>query len=285
MNERKHLRWFGLAAAAAGLGVVVYFAAQTSVAHHSVEFSSLRTDPEGTSVLFAAYQRMGLKVIRGYNAEALAGQDPEGTVVFVIAPESWTRDSVARFEDFAKRGGRVVMAGPSKGGLAERLGASAPERKPDATPTLKLSGPWIALERRGDSISMARRAIGSGEAIVAGDATFLSNETLAENPDLKLLSWLVAGRNTIWVDETTHMLGEVRGMPWLVRRYQLGAGVLWILIVAGLWVWMRASRLERAPRVALENEIEIAETFLDGYVRLLSRVRRAERPQEYGGSQ
>ncbi|HWG36836.1 MAG TPA: DUF4350 domain-containing protein [Terriglobales bacterium] len=263
----------------------MYFAAHTSVAHHSEEFSSLRTDPEGTSVLFAAYQRMGLKVIRGYNAEALAGRDPKGTVVFVIAPGSWTRESVAQFEDFAKRGGRIVMARPSKGGLAERLGASMPDPKPDATPTLKLNGPWSAVEGRGDSIALARRAIGSGEAVVAADATFLSNETLAENPDPKLLSWLVAGRNTILVDETTHMLGEVRGMPWLVRRYQLGAGVLWILIVAGLWVWMRASRLERAPRVALESEIEIAETFLDGYVRLLSRVRRDERPQEYGGSQ
>lgn len=282
-GSARWLRWSGLAAAAAALGVATYFAAEASAAHHTVEFSSLRTDPEGTRALFGAYQRLGLRVIRGYNADALGQLTPAETVVFVVAPGDWGREASARYEDFMRRGGRVFVAHPSKGGLAERLGASLGNAKPGEAPTLTLHGPWIASAWQGGRVSVAQRKFGRGEAVAAGDAEFLSNEALSASPDLKLLAWLVAGRTTVWVDETTHMLGEVRGMPWLVRRYQLGSGLQWLLIVAGLWVWMRAARLERAPQTAIEGEIAVEETFFDGYVRLLGRIRRPDGGLEPAG--
>lgn len=75
-------------------------------------FSSLRTDPFGSSVLFGAYRRAGLSVLRGYDAQSVASLQPNRTVAFVISPGAWANDLAAQLYTFAQRGGFVVLAGP-----------------------------------------------------------------------------------------------------------------------------------------------------------------------------
>ncbi|MGH9393385.1 MAG: DUF4350 domain-containing protein [Terriglobales bacterium] len=295
-------RGLGLVLAAAGLGAVMFFASRAAEANHTALYSSLRSDPQGTSLLFGAYQRAGLRVARGYSVESLQTLDPKAAVVFVVAPEDWQGSLAGQIEAFARRGGRVVLAAPVAGGVAARLGAEvAGPPQPgialegtglpvagfapvgalelpllDARFALRMKGPWQPIYQRGNAVYMAQRGVGAGEVVVASEAGFLSNEILAQRPDPALLSWLAGGRAAVWVDETTHALGEVRGLPWLVRRYRLGTGLLWVLVAGGLGVWMKAARLERAPTPEVDAEVAVRETMFDGYARLLQRTRILE---------
>ncbi|HUX68009.1 MAG TPA: DUF4350 domain-containing protein [Terriglobales bacterium] len=116
MSERSAagaIRIGGLVLVALALGAVGYrLLMAATLSQATPAYSSVRTDPSGTSVLFGAYARAGLAVSRGYEADSLAGMVPGATVAFVLAPEGWANHLGRQLDDFARRGGWVVLAGP-----------------------------------------------------------------------------------------------------------------------------------------------------------------------------
>lgn len=165
-----------------------------------------------------------------------------------------------------------LLAPPPEPDLAERLGVKVirvHQAFPSALPSAELqpllqegarviplvhpetalapSRHWTPLYSRDNGIYVAARTWGKGWVIVASEATFLSNDSLARAPDAGLLSWLVRGRGVVWAEETTHGLEDYHGTAWLLRRYHLEIAVLLLLLGLALGAWSAAATLERAP--------------------------------------
>ncbi|HXR97027.1 MAG TPA: DUF4350 domain-containing protein [Terriglobales bacterium] len=264
--------------------------------------SSLLTGPRGTSVLFGAYARAGLNVVHGFEPDSLPAMPPTQTVAFVLAPSGWANHLADQLYTFALRGGRVVLAAPplppppipgaapdpeprldSKLGahlIVEQASASnlpaAVGTFPLATPlvSLKLSPGWEPLVASGGRVYMARRRVGAGELILASEATFLSNEALAQSPDTQRLATLANGRSVVWVDESLHGLAPVRGVQWLLHRYHLEPGLVALLATLALLAWSVFGTLERPPdpNPDPEQPMELPDTAFTGYLRLLRRA-------------
>lgn len=133
---------------------------------------------------------------------------------------------------------------------------------------------WTPLFVQRGLVYAARKMIGQGQVIVTSEATFLSNDNLRQAADPDLLSWLVEGRTTVWVDETTHGLSDDPGTAWLLRRYHLRTAVLLLLAGLGLAGWALAAALEQPPARASEaaDEEKVALPATAGLARLLQRA-------------
>lgn len=190
----------------------------------------------------------------------------------------------------------AALAPPVRG-LGERLGAQVrrdPQPAPDqvqyAAPTaaappgahalpladppahLVLSRVWTPLYQRGGKTYMAVRAVGQGRMVIATEATFLSNATLAQAPDPVLLSWLLGARRAVWEDETLHGWETARGVPWLLARYHLQTATLLLLLALAAFLAAAWSTIERPPDAAPAAVAVTAENAQTGYVRLLERA-------------
>jgi hypothetical protein len=130
------------------------------------------------------------------------------------------------------------------------LGGDAPWLKTDDHWTPLYAGPTKAdakLDTSGN-VYMARRRVGNGELIAAGQEWFLLNETIKTRPNPVLLDFLTGGRPVIWVDETLHGLHQEQGVIWLVQRYRLQVALMlfWGALLAMLW--SMSGDLVRRPR-------------------------------------
>ena len=130
------------------------------------------------------------------------------------------------------------------------LGADAPWLKTDEHWTTLYAGPTKADAKPDTSgnVYMARRRVGNGELIAAGQEWFLLNETIKTRPNPVLLDFLTGGRPVIWVDETLHGLHQEQGVIWLVQRYRLQVALMlfWAALLAMLW--SMSGDLVRRPR-------------------------------------
>lgn len=104
-------------------GVVA--AANTSAA----PFSAYNSGWEGSDELRSVAAAEGVEVQTPHDATTYEQLSPDGTVAFVLAPDSRYRaDDVARVSEFVRSGGTLVVAddyGPHANELLQQLGASA----------------------------------------------------------------------------------------------------------------------------------------------------------------
>jgi hypothetical protein len=128
---------------------------------------------------------------------------------------------------------------------------------------------WVELYRRGGEKVMMERKRGAGRLVLLADSFPLSNEAAQrERATAVLVDLLGDARRIVFVETHLGVEAEV-GVAVLARRYGLGGAALMALLLAGLWIWRRASPL--MPVVAEEEELRLSIAPTAGLEALLRR--------------
>jgi hypothetical protein len=239
------------------LGAVGLFLLVRSDAAHQAypEYSSLRSDPDGTKVLYESLERLAeMKVSRSYRPWRNF-EGPRGAVLYLGMRVSWLGVSLDRFlkdaERAARQGQRVVIGlvsidetdvMPDEAGRelwtrwGVRLKASPRKRLPPLL-TLETNSDWSVMERRGQAAVMAEKAVGPGWLVVAADARAFTNGAQAVRPRGEMVSRALGDRRVVVFEE--HHLGvtEQGSVMGLALRYRMSGFLLASLGWAGLFVW------------------------------------------------
>jgi len=115
--------------ALAGLTLAVLAAVVVAGTTSSAAFGPYNADWEGTSQLRSAASATGADVSVARGTAAYSSAPAEGTVAFVLSPESgYSPEEASRVADFVRRGGTLVVAGdvgPHAADLLRSVNASA----------------------------------------------------------------------------------------------------------------------------------------------------------------
>jgi hypothetical protein len=126
------------------------------------------------------------------------------------------------------------------------------------------------LYRRGTEPVMMERTRGAGSVTLMADSFVLSNEAVQRERATPVLADLIGeARRVVFVE--SHLGVEIEsGVSVLARRYGLGGAALTALVLAGLWIWRRATPL--APIIPEEAEVRLALAPTAGLEALLRRA-------------
>ena len=134
---------------------------------------------------------------------------------------------------------------------------------------------WRAWYGRGGDIVMMSRSRGAGRVTLLADSFPLSNEAAQRERATALLAGLLGDARRIVFVESHLGVETESGVAVLARRYGLGGAALMFLLLAGLWMWRRASSLAPVPPEETELRLTIAPT-----AGLESLLRRAVPPEK-----
>lgn len=129
---------------------------------------------------------------------------------------------------------------------------------------------WRVLYRRGAEPVMIERARGAGSVTLLADSFVLSNEAMQRERATPVLATLFGdARRVVFVE--SHLGVEIEsGVAVLARRYGLGGAALTALVLAGLWIWRRATPL--APILPEDEEVRLVLAPTAGLEALLRRA-------------
>jgi hypothetical protein len=227
------------------------------------EWSSLRSDPDGTRVLFDSLAATGRVVtVRKYKTLA---QSPErsATILFLgYSPNSLVNASngdLDGFEQSARSGNRLVFAmtpgqwaGPPKqeadSALAKKWGVAVDRVPGNADDDIELyfsvagakAANWTPdVNEKGRPV-VIERAFGSGSIVLAASSEAFANQNLAADRNSALLIRLIGGNARVVFDESHLGVQDTGSVLGLVHKYRLD-GALWgLLAVMIAFVWSNA---------------------------------------------
>ncbi|MFA6959588.1 MAG: hypothetical protein WC205_02420 [Opitutaceae bacterium] len=129
---------------------------------------------------------------------------------------------------------------------------------------------WRELYQRGAEPVMMERARGAGSVTLLADSFVLSNEAVQRERATAVLASLFGdAKRVIFVE--SHLGVEIEsGVAVLARRYGLGGAALTALVLAGLWIWRRATPL--APIIPEDAEVRLTLAPTAGLEALLRRA-------------
>jgi hypothetical protein len=129
---------------------------------------------------------------------------------------------------------------------------------------------WRVLYRRGAEPVMIERQRGAGSVTLLADSFLLSNEAVQRERATPVLAALLGdARRVVFVE--SHLGVEIEsGVAVLARRYGLGGAALTALVLAGLWIWRRATPL--APIIPEDEEVRLTLAPTAGLEALLRRA-------------
>lgn len=161
--------------------------------------------------------------------------------------------------------------------------AGAPDKWPEALASWRsdlfflprAEDGWSAQYQRGGDIVMMSRARGAGRVTLFADSFPLSNEAAQRERATALLAGLLGDARRIVFVESHLGVETESGVAVLARRYGLGGAALMLLLLAGLWMWRRASSLAPVPPEDAELRLTIAPT-----AGLEALLRRAVPPEK-----
>lgn len=231
-------------------------------------WSSLRSDPDGTRVLFDSLAGTGrIETIRKYKG---LGETPErdATILFAgYSPMTLLRASNADLDEFertARSGNRIVVAmDPGQwflppqqetgGALAKRWDIGV-DRVPGDEATIALffdkAEGWIPLKTANGRPVVIERAFGSGSIVLAANSDMFANQTVATKRDSALLAQLLDTHTRVVFDESHLGVQDTGSVLGLVHKYRMD-GLLWgLLAITFVFVWGHGVGFpppERAP--------------------------------------
>lgn len=224
------------------------------------EWSSLRSDPDGTRVLFDSLAATGRVVtVRKYKPLA---QSPErgATILFLgYSPNSLMSASSSDLdglEQSARFGNRLVFAmnpgqwsGPPKqeadSALAKKWGVAVDRVQGNAGEDIELfftkATNWTPdVNKKGRAI-VIERAFGSGSIVLTASSEVFANQNLAADRNSALLIRLIGDNARVVFDESHLGVQDTGSVLGLVHKYRLD-GALWgLLAVAIVFVWSNAA--------------------------------------------
>ncbi len=224
------------------------------------EWSSLRSDPDGTRVLFDSLAATGRVVtVRKYKSLA---QSPEqsATILFLgYSPNSLVSASnsdLDGFEQSARAGNRLVLAmnpeqwsGPPKqeadSALAKKWGVAVDRVPRSADDNIELffakAANWTPDVTDKGRATVIERAFGSGSIVLTASSGVFANQNLAADRNSALLIRLIGANARVIFDESHLGVQDTGSVLGLVHKYRLD-GALWgMLALAIAFVWSNAA--------------------------------------------
>jgi hypothetical protein len=134
-----------------------------------------------------------------------------------------------------------------------------------------LAPAWRVIYAREAGPVLVERAFGAGSVVLTSDCFFLSNESMMNDRQAGLLSWLLGPARAIVFDEAHLGIVESAGVITLMRQYRLHYLALALALLAGLFIWRNAfSFVPHCPDEAAPSEVAGKEAVA-GLVNLLRR--------------
>lgn len=208
------------------------------------EWSTMRSDPLGTKVLYLALGRMqGVAVSRSF--ESWKETRPQPVLYVVLGASPLMLADKKDVDKLVSGGGRLLVAAvPSRGKSAlrtEKLGFV-----PVARGMVELrSEEWKCLLGERDRCRLAEK----GPVLYLADGSALRNGELQEKRDTELMAQLFGTGLPVVFDESHLGVVETGGVGVLLRRYRLFPAMALVLAAALLFVWRSSVSLlpEREP--------------------------------------
>lgn len=105
----------------------------------------------------------------------------------------------------------------------------------------KLGTNWIVHYARVEGTNrhpvVIERLMGAGSVVLMADSYYFSNESLRNDREPELLTWLVGPAREVIFDETHLGVQSEPGVATLARKYRLGGLFFALLVLAGLFIW------------------------------------------------
>ena len=246
------------------------------------EYSSLRTDPVGSKLLFDSLARLpGLTVTRNYVPLEYAPLSHATVLLLAIKPSA-LRDQqlIGRLELLAAQGNRVVaaftpqsdkQAGDLSGLAAWHIRLVLPKEGPRVGELYFADAAgWTVLDRVGEKLFAVERTFGQGQIVLFADSDPFANGSSIAMDRVKQVSSAMGANHVIVFDETHFGIAESGSVMGLARRYRLMGLALGLAICAALVLWRSASAFP-LPATSSEPEHRAGRTSFAGLVTLLRR--------------
>jgi len=258
------------------------------------EYSSLRTDPMGTKLLYDSVAALpGLTVTRGY--VPLAFYEGNASTVLLLGVRPPALDDVeflTTLEKAARRGNRVVVALtlPRNDGFDEDTGPGG-NRVPSKTGGKEkspLETAWhVRLRTEKHRIyfdaaegwtpmgpsaapSAIERTFGMGAIALYTTSDLFSNEAMVAGEILEAVTAAISPNFRVHFDETHLGIQESGSVIGLARRYRLTGLALGLVLCAALAIWKHSSPFP-PPETVSQLERTIGRTSFSGLATLLTR--------------
>jgi hypothetical protein len=250
-----------LLAAAFLAGVLYLFHIEFAAGEVYPEYSSLRTDPRGSNLLYDALSRLpGVNVGRNYlplDSTTVAGA---AILLLGIDPLTFPKDSdlQVRAEKVASAGNRVVLA-------FERLPkGKTPEpgslyRNWDVTLAagrrlyFAVAKNWRTLEQIGGNSFAIERDFGKGSIVLIAESGDFANVSVAAADRLPTVTAALGGYSRIVFDEEHLGIAESGSVVGLARRFRLTGMAIGLALCAALFLWRSASGFPPAAERAADR--------------------------------
>jgi hypothetical protein len=246
-------------------------------------FSSLRKDPDGTSVLFESIRRLAPAIERSYLP--LAGARWSGRTLLLLGaapdqlPESAPLDHRV-VESLARQGNRVVLAFKPERlaskdaveGIQKAWGVKIQNAGTEDEQEIQFSvnPDWTVVQGDREHADIVERAFGAGSLVLVASSEMFTNGALAESPDTALLVSIIGASEGVMFDEAHLGIVEAGSVMKLVSALHLQGILFGLLIPVGLFVWKYSTSFPPAARSGPTQHIEGRHSF-SGLVALLRR--------------
>jgi hypothetical protein len=257
------------------------------------EYSSLRTDPLGTKLLYDSLAALpGLTVTRGYVPLAFYEGNASTVLLLGLRPPALDdAEFLATLERTAGRGNRVVVAltlsrndfdggaGPAENTVLSRSGGK--EKSPLETAWhvrlrtenhriyFDAAEGWTPMDPSA-APSAIERTFGKGTIALYTTSGPFSNEAMVTGKILEAVTAAIGPNSSLYFDETHLGIQESGSVISLARRYRLMGLALGLALSAALAIWKHSSPFP-PPETASEQERTIGRTSFSGLATLLRR--------------
>jgi hypothetical protein len=235
-------------------GVMYLFGVQFAAGEVYPEYSSLRSDPMGTKLLFDSLARLhGVTTARNYLPLDVLGES--GAVLLLgLSPGAFGEDDAGleRIERVARSGHRVVVAMSPPSEYTElmalaldrawhvKLGADSNHKHVHRLYFTEAKD-WNVLDRVGPKILAIDRDFGKGSIVLFAESDDFTNGATVASDRLEMVSAALGASSHVVFDEQHLGIAETGSFVGLARRFRLTGLALGLAICAGLFLWRSGS--------------------------------------------
>ena len=269
-------------------GMIHLFGVEFSAGDFYPEYSSLRSDPPGTKLLFDSLSHLpGMEVSRNYLPLEYVNRDRAAVLLFGLGPIFLNAEFLQRMEQLARRGNRVVvaMAFERRSALGDQSildqswhiqMAVDPDRSHAHPLFFAKAEDWLVRENAGAKILAVERGFGQGSVLFLAESGAFRNDALIVGNRLAQVSTAIGPSKRVIFDERHFGIAESGSLVGLARRFRLMGLAMGLAIVLALALWKNASGFP-PPIETRPPQHYTGRTSFEGLVTLL---RRHLRPNE-----
>ena len=280
--RRRALSYTGalLLAAVFTYGALRLFGIQFAIGEVYPEYSSLRSDPVGSKLLFDSLAGLaGLRVERNYLPPEYLPRDG-AAILFLGSSIAASSVNFQDLERVASRGNRMVLAlrltKPQPSELKQfqdawHLRIDEDPLKGRAHPFYFGDAPgWSVVDRAGSKLLALEKDFGKGTIAIFAESSDFDNESTIAGDRMAQVSAAIGPYSTIVFDEQHLGIAEGGSVVDLARRFRLSGLMLGMALVAALFLWKNAAGFPPPARTRSEGMLA-GRTSQAGLLTLLRR--------------